>query len=178
MDDLGRRALGGHSARVIGAQFYAGLGIELRRLAVFARWQTDIVLHYVQDSTLSSFSADCAVLLCKHSPGQTSTDDKLERVQIRKRIHKIELAIEQAAIQEQQLSSRIEHLTAFGCPKYVRNESSGTWHKTDVADLRLGSADWSTFCGSRFSSSKFQLVNEFPSASLLVQRCTRCFPVL
>ena len=36
LDDLGRRAFGGQSARVTGARFYAGLGIELRRLAVFA----------------------------------------------------------------------------------------------------------------------------------------------
>ena len=28
LDDLGRRAIGGHSARVTGARFYTGLGIE------------------------------------------------------------------------------------------------------------------------------------------------------
>ena len=101
-----------------------------------------------------------------------------KRVYIRSRIVKIEQAIEQAAVQEQRLTSRIEQLTALGCPKYVRNETSGTWHKTAAADLRLRPADWCTFCGWRFSSGNFQLVEDFPSTSLVVQRCTRCFPVV
>ena len=93
LDDLGRRAIGGHSARVTGARFYAGLGIELRRLAVFARWRSDIVLHYVQDSALLRFAAECVVLLRKDSPEQISSDDHMERVHIRSRIVKIEQAI-------------------------------------------------------------------------------------
>ena len=173
LDDLGRRAFSGHSARVTGARFYEGLGIELRRLAVFALWRSDIVLHYVQDSALSRFTAECVVLLRKDSPEQISSDDHKERVHLRSRIVKIEQAIEQAAVQEQRLTSRIEQLTALGCPKYVRNETSGTWHKTAAADLRLRPADWCTFCGWRFSSGNFQLVEDFPSTSLVVQRCTR-----
>ena len=109
-----------------GARFYAGLGIELRRLAVFARWRSDIVLHYVQDSALSRFTAECEDLLREDSPEQISSDDHMERVQIRSRIVKIEQAIEQAAVQEQRLTNRIEQLTALGCPKCVRNQTSGT----------------------------------------------------
>ena len=178
LDDLGRRAFGGHSARVNGARFYAGLRIELRRLAVFARWRSDIVLHYVQESALSRFTAECVDLLRKDTSEQICSDDHTERVQIRSRIVKIEQAIEQAAVQEQRLTNRIEQLTALGCPMYVRNETSGTWHKTAAADLRLRPADWSTFCGWRFSSGNFQLVEDFPSTSLVVQRCTKCFPVV
>ena len=175
LDDLERRAFGGHSARVTGARFYAGLGIELRSSAVFARWRSDIVLHYVLDSALSRFTAECVVLLRKDSPEQISSDDHMERVHLRSRIVKIEQATEKAAVQEQRLTSRIEQLTALGCPKYVRNETSGTWHKTAAADLRLRPADWCTFCDWRFSSGNFQLVEDFPSTSLVVQRCTRCF---
>ena len=61
-----------------GARFYAGLGIELRRLAVFARWRSDIVLHYVQDSALSRFTAECVVLLRKDLPEHISSDDHME----------------------------------------------------------------------------------------------------
>ena len=165
LDDLGRRAFGGHSARVTGARFYAGLGIELRRLAVFARCRSDIILHYVQDSALSRFTAECVVLLRKDSTEQISSDDHMERVHLSNRIVKIEQAIEQAAVQEQRLTSSIEQLTALGCPKFVRNETSGTWHKTAAADLRLRPADWYTFCGWRFSSVNFQLVEDFPSTS-------------
>ena len=66
LDDLGRRAFGGHSARVTGAQFCAGT--ELRRLAVFARRRSDTVPHYAQDSALPRFTAECVVLLRKDSP--------------------------------------------------------------------------------------------------------------
>ena len=127
-----------------------GLGIELRRLAVFARWRSDIVLHYVQDSALLRFTAECVVLLRKDSIEQISSDDHMERVHLSSRIVKIEQAIEQAAVQEQRLTSRIEQLTALSCPKFVRNETSGTWHKTAAAGLRLRPADWCTFCGWRF----------------------------
>ena len=86
---------------------------------------------------------------------------------LRSRIVKIEQAIEQAAVQERRLTSRIEQLTALGCPKHVRNKTSGTWHKTAAADLRLRPADWCTFCGWRFSSGNFQLVEEFLSNSMV-----------
>ena len=99
----------------------------------------------VQDSALSRFTAECVVLLRKDSPEQISSDDHMERVHIRSRIVNIEQAIEQAAVQEQRLTSRIEQLTALGCPNYFRNETSGTWHKTAAADLRLRPADWCTF---------------------------------
>ena len=61
----------------------------------------------------------------------------LERVHIKSRIVKIEQAIEQAAVQEQRLTIGIEQFTAFGWPKYVRNETSGIRRKTAAVDLRL-----------------------------------------
>ena len=178
LDDLGRRAFGGHSARVTGARYYAGLGIELGKLAVFARCRSDIVLHYVQDSALSKFTTECLGLMRKDSTEQIMPDDHTERAHLRSRIVEIEQALEQAAVQERRLTSRIEQLTALGCPKYVRNETSGTWHKTAAADLSLRFADWCTFCGWRFSPGNYQLVEEFPSDSMVIQRCTRCFPVM
>ena len=145
---------------------------------MFARWRSDIVLHYVQDGALSKFTTECLVLMRKDSTEQIMPDDHTERAHLRCRIVEIEQAIEQAAVQERRLTSRIEQLTALGCRKYVRKETSGTWHKTAAADLSLRPADWCTFCGWRFSSGNFQLVEEFPSDSMVIQRCTRCLPVM
>ena len=123
---------------------------------MFARWRSDIVLHYVQDSALSRFTTECLVLMRKDSIEQIMPDGHVEHAHLRSRIVEI----------------------ALGCPKYVRNETPGTWHKTAAADLSLRPADWCTFCGWRFSSGNFQLVEEFPSDSMVIQRCTRCFPVM
>ena len=116
-----------------GARFYARLGVELRRLIVFARWRSDIVLHHVQDSALTRFTAECVDLLRRGTSEQISSDDLAENVQIKSRIVKIEQAIEQAIVQEQRLACKIEQLSAHGWPRYVRNETSGTWHKTAAA---------------------------------------------
>ena len=86
LDDLGRRDFGRHSVRVTGARFYAGLGIELGKLAVFARWRSDIVLHYVQDSALLKFTSECLGLMRKDSTEQIMPEDHTERAHLRSRI--------------------------------------------------------------------------------------------
>ena len=127
LDDLGRRAFGRHSARVTGSRFYAGLGIELCKLAVFALWRSDIVLHYVQDSALSKFTSECLSLMRKDSTEQIMPDDHTERAHLRSRIVEIEHAIEQAAGQERRLTSRIEQLACYPRLSQVRSKRH-IWH--------------------------------------------------
>ena len=53
LDDLGRRAFGGHSARVSGARYLASIGLELFKLMVLARWAGPTILRYVNESPLA-----------------------------------------------------------------------------------------------------------------------------
>ena len=45
-DQFGRRAVGGHSARVSGSRYLAALGVEIYKIAILARWASDVVLRY------------------------------------------------------------------------------------------------------------------------------------
>ena len=57
-DALGRRAFGGHSARVSGARYLSSIGVELLKISILARWQSEVILRYVGDSPLVSLTED------------------------------------------------------------------------------------------------------------------------
>jgi len=54
--DDGRKAFGAHAYRVSGARHFAYRGLELRIIALLARWQSDIMLHYVQEAPLTTLT--------------------------------------------------------------------------------------------------------------------------
>ena len=52
----GARAFTGHSARATGAQYLAARGVELWRIQIFGRWDSDVILRYVREAPLSQLS--------------------------------------------------------------------------------------------------------------------------
>ena len=67
-DSLGRRAYGGHSAQVTGAQLLSCLAAEISKLSLLGRWKSDVVLRYVGEAPLARLTAGvgsfCKVLVC------------------------------------------------------------------------------------------------------------------
>ena len=57
----GRRRFGGHSLRVSGARWLAGIGLEASKIQSLARWSSDIVLPYVADAHIAAIAADCKI---------------------------------------------------------------------------------------------------------------------
>jgi len=54
----GLRLLGGHSARVTGAQLFAALGIYINKIRILARHSGETIMRYVQDAPLKSLTAE------------------------------------------------------------------------------------------------------------------------
>ena len=166
-DDLGRRAYGGHSARVSGAKFYAALGVELWRLAVFARWQSDIVLHYVGDATLDTFSKDCGGLLANKAADSRACS-------LEQRLVIIEHALRDAQGQEQ---ARLDALAASvpeRSAKRVRNRASGRCHQVLLARMNVNASLWTTVCGWSFGCVDHEFIDE---SEIVLDRwvCSKCF---
>jgi len=166
-DELGRRAFGGHSARVSGAKFYAALGVELRRLSVFARWQSYIVLHYVGDATLDTFSRDCGGLLAVRS-----SDSRASCVE--QRLVVIERALRDDQVQEQ---VRLDALVASApgrSAKRVRNRASGRCHQVLLTRIEVNASLWTTVCGWSFGCVDHEFFNE---SEVVLERlvCAKCF---
>jgi len=53
----GERLFGGHSLRVTGAQWMAGLGIPLATIQLIARWSSDVVTRYVGEAPLKDLTS-------------------------------------------------------------------------------------------------------------------------
>ena len=52
----GEELLGGHSMRVAGARMLAAMGIEMSIIMILARWESMVVLRYIQDTPLASLT--------------------------------------------------------------------------------------------------------------------------
>ena len=50
-------------ARVSGAQFWSGLGIETRKIAILARWASGTIYRYVAEAPLGMITVDVKTLL-------------------------------------------------------------------------------------------------------------------
>eukprot|EP00439_Symbiodinium_sp_Y106_P037955 s1534_g4.t1 len=53
----GARCFTGHSARASGAQFLASRGVELWRIQIFGRWDSDVILRYIREAPLCQLNA-------------------------------------------------------------------------------------------------------------------------
>ena len=60
VDNVGRRAFGGHAFRVTGAQFLAARGVSTDKLMLLGRWRSSAVLRYVGEAPLSKLTEDRA----------------------------------------------------------------------------------------------------------------------
>ena len=57
-DNMGRPRFGGHSMRISGSRWLAGIGIEIKKIQVMARWDSDVVLHYIKTAPMASVTED------------------------------------------------------------------------------------------------------------------------
>ena len=58
-DQMGRRAIRGHSVRVTGAKHLASVGIELYKLSLLARWSSPVIMRYVGEAPMAEMTNDC-----------------------------------------------------------------------------------------------------------------------
>ena len=170
----GSRAIGGHSARVTGAQFWAGVGLETPKIAILARWAGDTVFRYVAEAPLRAITDDIKRTL---SAAVSSSDGSKEVTKLSERFCKVELLCAQLA----EAVQRREVLPISDAPvgvrstvaprQFVINTRSSKVHEVWVDD---GDPDESrTVCSWRFRKSDFEIVSEVPD-TVWVNLCEKC----
>lgn len=80
----GRNLFWAHSARVSGAQYFAGVGLEVQKTQLLGRWADPTVIRYVAEALLASATSDVQHLLktgkftaAKSPSGKSDVADRL-----------------------------------------------------------------------------------------------------
>jgi hypothetical protein len=167
-DALGRRAFGGHSARVSGARYLASIGLELFKLMVLARWAGPTILRYVSEAPLAHITADVKRLIA---------GDELHDVLKLVNTQSIEMdqKLVRLAQAETELAKQVEEMLASGAaPGYVSNHKSGAWHRVLIGDLGYLPCRWKTSCGWKFGDCAVTRSKRLPGAAPWYLLCDRC----
>jgi hypothetical protein len=76
-DPLGRRAFGGHSLRVSGAQYLASRGLSLAIICAMGRWGSSAVLRYIGQAASAASLAPHVCALLRGEPGSGGGSDAM-----------------------------------------------------------------------------------------------------
>ena len=166
-DPSGRRRFGGHSCRVAGSRFWAGHGMEIYKLQIFARWGSDVILRYVADSPLSQVG-----LQSSSSSSSSSSANKRHIAELSTKVAKLAAFVEDAIAEVQALKADIARRTEESCLEFVQHCTTKCWHEILIGDLDTPPALWKTRCGWRFSH---QPHNRSARVSCEGSKCDRCF---
>ena len=173
-DPLGRRAFGGHSARVSGARWLASTGLEIVKLAVLARWSSNVVVRYVSDAPLHRVTADCRRLL--HGEILSKVLERMwnEISQGKRQLEEFDSLLRNCLIQEapkpKDTPARQSGLT------FVCNRSSGVWHLVFGDPSSSHACDGRTWCGWRFGHRNGNIARSLESDVPFHLLCEKCLP--
>ena len=175
VDPLGRRAFGGHSARVSGARWLANMGLELFKLAVLARWSSNAILRYVADAPLSRITTDCRKLLTGSDVENVLSELWQEVREGKRRLDDLDQNVRNA-LESVEQSQPTVRTTCDQKWRTVQNCTSGVWHAILVDGLQLEVRAWRTVCGWKFGGASVTRAEELPPDVGARQVCDRCFP--
>ena len=178
----GVRNFGGHSTRVSGSQFWAGLGIETAKIAIFARWAGPTIFRYVADAPLKVITADVRRLLlkaCSTSSTSSQADDTFSD-----RLKTLERSL--ASLVDQAAASDVATLPALRdtapsatqaicdlpvSPEYVSNDASlkvhEVWFRDDDPSVARARCGWKYRTSAHTFSRNIAMVAWF-------NMCDRC----
>lgn len=179
----GSRLLGGHTARVSGAQQLSAppFCMELMLLQLLARWSGPTILKYVRDAPLLALTSVTSMSLRQHRPisdltGLSGAVSVLEDAmgKLRSRVD----AISSAGVQHlQELAGLRKLIDESGQQRppeeYILNVQSNVTHKPLVHSKALAPEMWRSYCGWKFGYSRFRLVSSLPHERK--RMCSTCF---
>jgi len=177
----GARLFGGHTARVSGAQFLAGIGLEVPKIQLLARWASLIVLRYVAEAPLAAITDNMKTLL-RDKLGQGSEQPGRDQQQISEatqsdvqndildRLRELEAKVASRV----PIADEIQELPKPDAVlKMVVNDKSRKIHQFVVrADAHTGR----TCCGWKFDPSQHSTMDELPDGVLWHEVCDWCMP--
>jgi hypothetical protein len=168
IDNLGRRRIGGHTARVTGARYLAGLGLEIFKLCVLARWASATVLRYVKSTPLLSITSDVKRLIAGESLHSVVSDLRSELVDVSARAVDPNLAF--AIERLNTLEATVESLSA-DAPRFVINTNTLCIHSVLVCNIETSPDIWVTKCGWVFGRSRYSLCRTIPASHRATSIC-------
>ena len=197
MDQLGRPSYGGHSMRISGARWLAMLGVEIRKIQVLARWDSDVVLHYIKTASMASITNDCKALLqpggssgpaaagqrCSRLPGtpvvlpapSKDAASKKRLGELAGRAMLIEDSHSVLLSELEQLKANLTDLQHFVLDPVIINTRSNVAHSAAKA---AGCFSRRTKCGWEFVDSTHRRQSNLPDDHPPALVCERCFPGL
>ena len=181
VDELGRRRFGGHTLRVSGARHLAGMGLELYKLALLARWASPIIMRYVAEAPMAGITEDVRRLLQGLPEGHQFDRVWQEVERLRSATDLLQDRFARLAVQEEQSRKQIEDLHASlhqpgaQLPKVVQNLGSGAWHRILVDGVVHHPAQWRTWCGWRLVHARVARAETAPSDCAGGSLCEKCF---
>jgi hypothetical protein len=161
IDAMGRRRIGGHTARVSGARYLAGIGLEVFKLCVLARWASATVLRYVQLAPLKTITADVKRLLTGESLHRIVSDIKAELARGSRR--EIDANLQACMSRVESLSLQVNSL-ASGSPRFIQNALTKCIHGVSTCSLDDSVDTWRTHCGWLFGRSRHRLLRVIDSS--------------
>ena len=179
VDSEGKKVFGGHTMRVSGARFLASIGIEITLIMLFARWISQVVLRYVEETPLVTFSQ-----LVK---------SKLQTKKVSDAAEKINLLMDKAKELEEQyehsilaLENRSSENGDHPLPQeaWLQNKDSKMVHRVEFMSLNTDPSSWYCYCRWHFAAKSRRyniLAKKAEKEAVKLNRriaCDRCFPHL
>ena len=152
---------------VAGAKYLSGIGVELYKLALLARWSSPIIMRYVGEAPLATVTSDCRKLLAG-AQLHTLVEDLNRKVeQNLVRLESIAV-LPQSSLTAEARSPHGRHLYSANsiC---IRNDESLIWH------FSLGDK---TACGWTFDVTRTTSSRGLPADVKPRALCDRCFPAV
>ena len=186
----GQKTIGGHTARVSGARFLAGLGLELSLIQLLARWCSSVVLEYVRDAPLIALTSTTrGKLTLATERGSQSIVQSWRHDDIKQHVQALERAIDEIKgsdkhIEAVKVSGMEVHADAVPVKRSFKSIDdlvgirSRKYKRVHLADPTPGldcpPSSWITLgCAWRFGFADHDRV--LPSSADARSRCKRCW---
>jgi len=178
-NERGQHVYSGHTLRVTGARFLAGIGMEIMVLMLLARWGSQVVLRYVQDAPLKACTSTTRDLLAKLTMMDTLTKitDKME--ENTRAVKSWQEKIDELSQVKEVSEARLLALEDKQEDKlYICNKASGVWHERYGEETDRPPSDWVAKCGYRYGYADFTRAREVPESILWQRVCDKCMKTL
>lgn len=161
--------------RVTGAQYLARIGVELHKIQLLGRWDSDIILRYVREAPLAAITQDVRALVSAGSCANALDVQGLE--EIKQELRNEVGHVFEAWASEQALAAAARAAVPTPAPEprhaVVRNPATRMLPRALKDRMATPPAMWHTTYGWRFG---LVVYDEFESAPPGA-KCRRCFGV-
>ena len=170
----GSRMFGGHSLRVSGAQWLAGIGIPVSTIQLLARWSSDVVFRYIAEVPLSRLTEEYRwAALGERTPRVGPARDFLVESEIAKLQAQLDEHIaETGRLAAQAAAARAAAAGAKSPPFVSRGKPGDKVHliASEYLDV-VPQWDWRSKCGWAFGASRYELHARAPVGGQLCRSC-------